>query len=74
MTQSEQNISFELNKIRLEKQAEDRLESIRKSIEAENVSYGELVELQSLKDYIKPDDILLLQWAGAEEEICTKSE
>lgn len=69
MTQSEQDISFELNKIRLEKQAEDRLESIRKSIEAENVSYGELVELQSLKDYIKPDDFLLLQWAGVEEEI-----
>lgn len=69
MTQSEQDISFELNKIRLEKQAEDKLESIKKSIEAENVSYDELAELQRLKDYIKPDDILLLQWAGVEEEI-----
>jgi hypothetical protein len=50
-------------------EAENILESIRKSIEAENISYGELVELQGLKDYIKPDDNLLLQWAGVEEEI-----
>jgi len=66
---TEQNISFNLNKIRLEKQVENRLENIRKSIEAESVSYGELAELERLKDYIKPDDILLLQWAGVEEEI-----
>jgi hypothetical protein len=50
-------------------EAENILESIRKSIEAESVSYGELAELERLKDYIKPDDILLLQWAGVEEEI-----
>ncbi len=55
--------------IMTKQEAENILESIRKSIEAENISYGELVELQGLKDYIKPDDNLLLQWAGVEEEI-----
>jgi hypothetical protein len=55
--------------IKMKKQRLEKLESIRKSIEAENVSYGELAELQRLKDYIKPDDVLLLQWAGVEEEI-----
>lgn len=55
--------------LKMKKQRLEKLESIRKSIEAENVSYGELVELQRLKDYIKPDDILLLQWSGVEEEI-----
>jgi hypothetical protein len=55
--------------IKMKKQRLEKLESIRKSIEAENVSYGELAELQRLKDYIKRDDVLLLQWAGVEEEI-----
>lgn len=46
-----------------------RLEQIRKSIKAENISYGEIVELQNLKAYIEPDDIELLQWAGEKEPV-----
>ena len=47
-----------------------RLEQIRKSIKAENISYGEIVELQNLKAYIEPDDIELLQWANDEQNTC----
>lgn len=45
----------------------ERLESIRRSIEDECVSYGEIAELQSLVEHIDPGDILLLQWAGVPE-------
>jgi len=44
-----------------------RLEQIRKSIQNENVSYGELAELQSLSQYIDPNDIELKQAAGISE-------
>ena len=44
-----------------------RLAHIRKQIEAECVSYGELVELRNLAKYIDPSDTLLLEWAGVEE-------
>jgi hypothetical protein len=44
-----------------------RLNRIRHSIEQENVSYGELVELESLKDHIHEGDLELLQWAGVPE-------
>lgn len=44
-----------------------RLEEIRKSIIAENVSYGELAELYELRGEIDKDDVLLLQWAGVPE-------
>ena len=44
-----------------------RLAEIRKSIEAENVSYGEISELEGLTAYIDPADTLLLQWAGVPE-------
>jgi hypothetical protein len=50
-----------------------RLEAIRRSIEAESVSYGELIELQSLVEYIDPTDVLLLEWAGVEEYGTTKA-
>ena len=45
-----------------------RLESIRKAIIAENISYGEIAELQSLEKYIQPGDVLLAEWAGIPEE------
>ena len=45
-----------------------RLEEIRKSIKEESVSYGEIVELQTLKKYISKNDIELLQWAGVPED------
>lgn len=44
-----------------------RLEYLRKEIEAERISYGEVVELQSLVNYIPPGDVLLLEWAGVPE-------
>ena len=44
-----------------------RLEEIRQSIHDENISYGEIAELQSYKEYIDPSDVELLEWAGVEE-------
>ena len=53
------------------KEIHNRLEQIRQSILAESVSTSELVELEYWKDFIKPDDTLLAQWAGIpEEEFC----
>lgn len=47
--------------------AKIRIEEIRRAIRNENVSYGEIVELESLKKYIDKGDIELLQWAGITE-------
>ena len=44
-----------------------RLEYLRDEIEAERISYGEIVELQSLIEHIEADDVLLLEWAGMPE-------
>jgi hypothetical protein len=44
-----------------------RLEELRKEIQAERISTGELLELQSLKAHIEPSDVELLQWAGVPE-------
>src|SRR6185503_1833044 len=44
-----------------------RLEAIRASLRAENVSYGELIDLQSLADHIAPGDTELLEAAGVPE-------
>jgi len=49
------------------KTIEKRLKEIKKSIENENISYGELAELQSLKDFIG-DDVVLKEWAGVPEK------
>ena len=48
---------------------EQKLEHLRKQIEAATISYGELAELQDLgaKGLIPEGDILLLEWAGVEE-------
>lgn len=46
----------------------EQLSSIRKAIEDENVSYGEIFFLQAHVKYIPKDDILLLEWAGVEEQ------
>ena len=45
-----------------------RLKEIKKEIENESISYSEIVELESLKEYIDKDDILLLQWANVDEK------
>ena len=45
-----------------------RLNYLRKEIEAERISMGEILELQSLVKYIDPSDVLLLEWAGVKEK------
>lgn len=50
-----------MNKIR------ERLEYLRGELRAERISYGEIVELQSLKDHIEPGDVELLEAAGVPE-------
>lgn len=44
-----------------------RLEYLRGEIEAERISTGEIVELQSLVEFIPEGDTLLLEWAGVPE-------
>ena len=46
----------------------ERLEYLRGEIEAERISYGELVELQDLSEHIEDGDVLLLEWSGVPEE------
>lgn len=50
------------------KQIKQRLEYLREQIEQEEISMAEVVELQSLAEYIEDDDTLLLEWAGVPEE------
>lgn len=45
----------------------ETLEEIKKSIENENISYGEIAQLQALKEYIK-NDVVLMEWAGIPED------
>ena len=45
-----------------------RLEYLRKQIRLECISYGEIYELQSLKEHIEEGDVELLQWANVPEE------
>lgn len=50
-----------------EKAAKKRLEQLRKALRAEKISYGELAELESLKEYIDENDVELRQAAGIPE-------
>jgi hypothetical protein len=45
----------------------DRLDYLREEIRAERISYEEIAELQTLSEYIKDDDVELLEWAGVPE-------
>ena len=45
----------------------ERLDWFRAGIRAENISYGELAELQDLADHIDLSDVELLEWAGVPE-------
>lgn len=49
------------------KRIQKRLKYLRREIEAEIISYGEIAELQNLAQYIDPSDVLLLVWAGVPE-------
>lgn len=46
---------------------QERLEYLRGEIRKEDISYDEIVELESLREYIAPDDVELLQWVDVEE-------
>ncbi len=48
-------------------QKKQRLEYLRKELQAERISYEELAELQALGNYIKKDDVELLETAGVPE-------
>lgn len=51
----------------------ERLEYLRGEIRAEQISYGEIAELQDLAEHIEPGDVELLEWAGVPEfEPCAK--
>lgn len=45
----------------------ERLEHLRQELRAERISYGEIVELQSLRQHIDPEDVELLEAAGVPE-------
>jgi hypothetical protein len=47
--------------------AKIRLEELRRAIRDENISYGEIAELQDLIPYIEKGDVELLEWAGVPE-------
>jgi hypothetical protein len=43
------------------------LEELRQEIRQGTISYGEIVELHSLKKYIEEGDVEMLEWAGVNE-------
>lgn len=49
-----------------------RLEHLRGRLHAQNISYGELAELQSLADHIQPGDVELAEAAGIDEHEFTE--
>ena len=53
--------------MKIPKNIKTRLEYLRKEIEAERISYGEIAELQDLSKYIPADDVQLLEAAGVPE-------
>jgi hypothetical protein len=50
-----------------DKAVQQRLEELRDSLRAQDISYGELAELQSLAGHIDPGDTELLEAAGVPE-------
>jgi hypothetical protein len=55
----------------------ERLEYLRAELRAERISFGELLELQSLAKHIDPSDVELLEAAGVpefDEDAVTPSE
>lgn len=53
--------------MRTPKDIKERLKYIKQEIIKERVSYGEIIELQALSDFIPLHDVLLREWAGLEE-------
>jgi len=52
----------------MKKDIKKRLDYLRKQIRNENISYGEIAELQGLAEYIDKNDVELLEWAGVKEK------
>ena len=52
----------------MNREIQDRLAYLRQEIEAEKISYAEIIELQSLSEYIDRSDYLLCEWAGIDED------
>ena len=50
-----------------DKKIKKRLEYLRQEIRHERISYGELAELMSLREYIDAGDVELLEAAGVPE-------
>ncbi len=50
-------------------QIKKKLEELRGEIRAERISYGEIIELQSLAKHIDANDVELLEWAGIKESV-----
>lgn len=48
--------------------AKSRLEALRKILRTEDISYGELAELESLSKYIEAGDVELAEVAGIPEQ------
>ena len=46
-----------------------RLKYLKGEIEKEQISAGEISELQALAGHIDPNDVVLLEWAGVKENI-----
>lgn len=44
-----------------------RLAEIRKKIMKQNISYGEILELQEMAEHIDKNDTILLEWAAVPE-------
>ena len=63
------NLFFKPFKTKPMKEIKKRLEYLRKELRAERISYGELVELQSLAKHIEPNDVELLEAAGVPEKL-----
>lgn len=63
----EQHPQFHSNDMITYRRNLKRLEYLRKELRAERMSYGELAELQSLKEYIDKADVELLEAAGVPE-------
>ena len=49
------------------KKIKNRLEELREELRQERISYGELIELQSLAKHIEKGDVELLEAAGVPE-------
>lgn len=63
-----QAISVANVKAHRKEKIDQRLEYLRQEWRAERISYAELAELQSLTEYIDPNDTELLEAAGVPEK------